>query len=95
MALPAAKIQTEEIELSGGTVTVRGLSRAEALRMAEHGDNVRELEIDVIATATGTPPKDAADWYEEASSQDVEQIVKTVLRLSGMDGELGKGSSAD
>lgn len=93
--LPRTQHQTEEIELSGGPVTVRGLSRAEALRMADHGDNVQALEIDVIATATSTPQKDAASWYEEASSQDVELIVTTVLRLSGMDGDLGKGSSGD
>lgn len=94
MALPRTEHIKETVSLSGGEVEVRGLSRSEALTVAELGDDIQAVEKAVIQYATGTPAKDVDQWYSEAGNDDVEAVVNAVLRLSGMDPESGKGSSA-
>ena len=94
MGLPRTQGNSRVVKLSGGEVEVRGLSRAEALRMADHKADVQALEIDLIATATGEPVKAVTEWYGETATQDVEALVTAVMELSGMTEASGKGSSA-
>jgi hypothetical protein len=96
MALPKATPPTEIVKLpSGGKVTIRGLTRGEALRLSKLADKAKtgpgDLEVAVIAAGTDTDPDEARKWYADAPSADVQVLVDAVTRLSGMDGERGKG----
>lgn len=91
MALPPVSLPREDVILTGGqVVSVRGLSRAEVLRMQGLGDAV---ELHLVAVGTDTPLEDAASWYEGAPSKDAEDIAAAVMRLSAMGAAEGNGSS--
>lgn len=96
MGLPAIALNSGEVELPGGhKVKIRGLSRAEVLRMAGHGDDTAALEVEVIATATGESEDAVREWFAASPSYAVQAVVDGVLELSGLSGDLGKGSSGD
>lgn len=94
MGLPKVTPPTRTIELSSASITLRGLSRGEAVRMANHGEDVAALEADLISCATDVPMAEAREWHNTAPSADVQKIVEAVISLSGLDGELGKARSA-
>lgn len=92
MPLPRTQFNKKTVQLSGGEVEVRGLSRSEALSMADYGEDVAGLEKALIAASTDESRDEVEAWYDKASSDDVQAIVDAVLALSGLDGALGKGS---
>ncbi len=80
MALPPVGFEKEEVKLSGGVATVRGLSYAE-------GQKVRgpDAVVHAISAATDTPFRDAKDWVGNAPAGDIKRLMEAINRLSGFD----------
>lgn len=79
-----------------GIVRVRPLSRAEAVGFYGRELDAGEMECQVLALACVEPKFSAAEirkWQENsAAGEDIMEVVRVVLHLSGMD--LGAGKEA-
>lgn len=85
MSLPVSRGMSEEVELSGGTVKVHGLTVSEM-------EAVRKLSgaaqnILAIAYATREDHDGVRDWYHSSttSAVDVGRLADAIARLSGLD----------
>jgi hypothetical protein len=85
--------QTQEVDLGSGTVTVRGLIRAEithARLMAAKGkkeDQVAILDNHYIAAGLVAPEmtvEDVAEWLAEAPAGDSVAVLGAIQELSGL-----------
>lgn len=87
MTLPAppTALDTATAELLGAEVSIRALSRAEALRFAEL-PTIGEKECYLIACATGTPYADVEAWLDKVPGGATEEFCKVVTALSGIGG---------
>lgn len=95
MALPISEVQSAKVEIAGEQVEVRGMTRAQVHRCRALGeDNLLQVESLAVALSTGTPEPEALEWVSAAPSGDVQKILETAYRLSGMGEEEGKASSA-
>lgn len=91
MSLPVNENPTEAVELpNGGTVTVRGLTRGEALAVAKFASDAGALEVRLLELGAGVTRAEAEEFYSAAPSADVDAITTTVARLSGLDPDQGK-----
>lgn len=73
------------VELSTGSVRVRGISRAEALTLK--GQDLSVLEPRIIQFGLVEPELSAADvdeWYLHANCLDVDIMVRAISELSGL-----------
>lgn len=82
--IPRSNIPTEKVELSGGSVEVRGLTvnQMEAVRkLTGAGQNILS-----IAYSTGFPHDDVREWYhsDETSAADVGILCDAIARLAGL-----------
>lgn len=89
MGLPSIACPTEEVDVGGQTITVRGLTRGETLEMqrtlAGGADlDVIGLEVYLIAHGTDTPLEEARAWHAAAPSAVVEPLTSAISRLSGL-----------
>lgn len=84
--LPASDLGREDVALSGGTISVRGLTAAEmtAVGKLTGGDQ----NVLSIAYATGEDHAGVKAWYysESTSAADVMLLTDVIARLSGMTG---------
>lgn len=80
--------ETATVELSVCDVTVRSLSRAEALRYANKGLDVAEAERKVLSKAMLDPvmsEEDIAAWQESSPAGEIQKVFAKVVALSGME----------
>jgi len=92
MSLPNLPLRKRTIDVGGETVSVRGLSRAEAVQAtALLATSVEEMEIFIISVVFGVEIDEAADWYASASQGGAGVILDAVADLSGLDEASGKG----
>ncbi len=91
MGLPIFQLESEPYTFSNGeTVTIRSLSRAEAIQVRMVIPDVERLEILAIAASTGTPEDEVKAWMEATPSREIERLVSAITRLSGLDEDEGK-----
>lgn len=83
MSLPASVHERRTVELSGGPITVHGLTMAQSRACRDTGD---EAEADALAIGWGADVtvEDARAWCKEASSADVRLVLDAILELSGL-----------
>lgn len=78
--------KTEEVDLGdGGSVVVRGLTRAEAGRVGKIDDE-QEVECTALHLALVEPAlsmDDVRAWQESDDSGTIQRVVDVVQRLSG------------
>lgn len=84
-------LETAEVEIPriGKSVTVRGMTRMEALLVGKL-DGAEKMEPQAIAYAMVDPVltlKEAEQWVRSASVREVKAVVQEINRLSGMGGE--------
>lgn len=88
-ALLGQSFGVEELALEGvGTVTVRALTRAEALEVRGKELPYEELERKLIAYAMVEPKLTADDvkaWQEVSPAGQLEAVTDAIIRLSGME----------
>lgn len=76
-----------EVELSAGTVRVRGLTRAEVTALAPLKDDLPDLERSILLLGFVDPvlsEEDIAVWYATAANSDVDRAVTAISEATGM-----------
>lgn len=85
----ATASNVKDLEVEGiGTITIRGLSRAEALELSEGERNAQDLEVRLLAAGMVTPAltiPEAAQWQKNAPSGEVDKVSTAIAELSGME----------
>ena len=96
MALPISICPRDTVQLpSGGTVEVRGLSRAEAVQIRSMSPDVEAMEIFSLEKGCEVSAEDARSWWTNGRNDDVEKTVDTIYRLSGLTEDTGKDGAED
>ena len=86
-ALLTRRLDEEDVLLAVGTVRVRGLSRAEALRCAKLTDDQDEFEVQLLALAMVDPAltvEQVKRWRENALAGEIDEVVSAAASLSGL-----------
>lgn len=90
---PDSAEETEEVKTHAGVVTVRGLNRAEVLRLngaRDAGDlDVAEWEQALVSKGMVTPamtPAEVAKWQEiDKAGGPIKDVTDAIVRLSKLD----------
>lgn len=84
----------ERVPLRDGYVSVRGLSRAQALFMNKLQDKgVAAMEQYMLSCAMVEPAmtqQDVAQWQAGSEVGEIDAVVDVIKRLSGMEDDAGK-----
>jgi hypothetical protein len=90
MSLPVIALPTAVVELDGGhSITVRGLSRGEALVLSNMGtDDIALSECTLLAYGLEESLEAVQQWYQTVPSEAVKPLVEKIIDLSGL-GENG------
>jgi hypothetical protein len=91
--LPEAPQRTGSVEVAGTPVSIRSLSRAEALELralADQPDADRLGEVLLISRGTGVPEDEVAAWWDASDAGDVQTLVAAIAALSRLGGPDGK-----
>jgi hypothetical protein len=95
--LPTVAVEEETYAFPDGQeIAIHSVSRAQAqaaIKAAEKGD-VDQFEILIIAGATGLKRDQVTKWYADTPSGVVQGLLEAITRISGLDEESGKGTSA-
>jgi hypothetical protein len=95
-ALLAKRFGVEEVEIPGvGSVQVRPLSRAEAHGLRGQEMTEEEMEVRLLALAMVEPKLTEADvkeWQGSAPAGELEPVVRTIVRISGMEQHAAKAT---
>lgn len=88
LAAAADALPTEDVEIPGvGTVTVRGLSRAESLIVGKAEGDPTATERAMLRFGLVDPAMsetDVKEWLKVAPNAHVDPVTKAIARLSGM-----------
>ncbi|HEX5120362.1 MAG TPA: hypothetical protein VFW65_34705 [Pseudonocardiaceae bacterium] len=92
--LTKARLAEEDVELPGvGTVRVRALSRAEAMKVTDRELPVARMEQVLLSMAMVDPvmsEADVAEWQTAAPGGELEPVVEVIQRLSGLEKKAAK-----
>jgi hypothetical protein len=89
--LPIRQLPQGEFTFDDGVkLSIRGLSRAEAIQLRGLGDDVTAIEILCIKAATNVTEEEATAWHSATPNDEVERLVNEIARLSGLDPDEGK-----
>lgn len=96
-SLLARTLPRRDVAVDGGTVTVRALSRSEAVRVADLQKDVDAAEVFILACALVDPAlteDEVRVWRDSAASGEVDAVSTVVLELSGMTPEAAAAAAA-
>lgn len=82
--LPVKPLATDIVSVAGESITIRSLSRAEALHMRTIVAADGDAEAYVIAKATSETLEDAATWLDKVDNQTATDLVAAILKLSAL-----------
>ena len=92
--LPIRQLPQGEFRFDEDTViSIRGLSRAEAIQIRGLEDDIIAIEVLCIKAATGVTEEEAKAWHSAAPNDEVERLVNAVAKLSGLDPDEGKADA--
>lgn len=88
-ALLAQRVdQTEEVQVAGGTVVVRPLTRAEAMALQGKEMKAELMERRLISMAMVEPEMtvdEVRQWQDVSPAGELQNVVEAITRLSGME----------
>lgn len=91
MTLPIRTLPRDEFTFKDGTkLSIRGLSRAEALHLRTLNGDVTEIEVHTIKAATDTTEDEARAWHSTTPNEEIAELVDAIAGLSGFDIDSGK-----
>lgn len=91
MGLPIVEMPTDEVDIQGTKVPVRGLSRSEFVDLTKRADGDAEVaEIGALALGAGVSEEEAEAWRDSAPCGDVGRLLDRISELSGMGDNQGK-----
>lgn len=80
--LPAGRISTATVELSGGPAEIHGLTLAQS-RIAGDLDGVDRI-VCAIVFATGADKPQVEEWLETAPAGDATKLLNAIMDVSGL-----------
>lgn len=84
MSLPVVALPTDVVAVAGAEVKVRGLSRAEALKIQTFTGDLDGAENHILACGTGVTEDEAAEWRANTPPDVAGAIVDRIIELSGL-----------
>jgi phosphoglycolate phosphatase-like HAD superfamily hydrolase len=86
LKLPVRPLPTADVDIDGTTITVRGLSRAAALKVTTAFGAARadEAEDFIVAQGTGITEAEAHAWREATEATAAGAVVDKILELSAL-----------
>lgn len=84
MGLPTFAMPTATLDVDGQTVSLRGLTRGEALTIADLGHDAKELETALLSYGADMEREAARLWHASAPAGVVHLIVQKIMELSGL-----------
>lgn len=90
MALPKPRpLATEDIEVLGEVVTVRALSRSEALHVntAFSKETADEAEVYILSKGASVSEDEARSWLQGADLEAGGLLIDAIVRLTGLGDE--------
>lgn len=85
---PRAVTETEDIDVPGvGTITVRALTRIEALSVTDKPMPMERVEQILLATAMVRPvmtEDQVRQWQEASAAGEIQEIANKITVMSGM-----------
>lgn len=94
-SLLARTLPQKDVELADGTVRVRALSRAEAVKVADLQKDVDAAEIYILACALVDPDlteDEVRAWRAASPSGEIDAVADAVLSLSGLTPEAAEAA---
>lgn len=82
--LPSVPLPTDTVEVAGIEVKVRGLSRAEALRIRDFAGDMDQAENHILACGAGVTELEAAEWRNSVAPDVAGAVVDRICELSGL-----------
>jgi hypothetical protein len=79
--------KTQDVEIDGGSVTVRALTRAEVFKFHGKEFEPAEAERKLLAAAMVKPrltEEEVGEWQAVADSDEINKVLEAVTELSGM-----------
>lgn len=84
MALPLVALPTDIVVVADEKVEVRGLSRAEALKLQTFDGDLDAAENHILACGTGVTLEEAAEWRAAVAPDVAGALVDRICELSGL-----------
>jgi hypothetical protein len=88
------RTRTQDVEIPDvGTVTIRALTRAEALDVTNQDMTVAKMEQLLLSLALVEPrltPEETAEWHTSAPAGELVPLVTAITELSGLNVEAAK-----
>lgn len=90
--LPSIPLPSDTVDIHGTPVTVRALSRAEALRLSTQfsREKADEAEAYMLACGTGVTVEEAAEWLASIDTDTGGVLIDRIAELSGIKPEIDK-----
>lgn len=87
MPLPSIALFRQTINVGGTDVSVRALSRAEAMQLSDYKDRLGEAEVFILMCGTGCTEEEAKEFRQNNSVETAGLLVDGILALSGIAGD--------
>lgn len=80
--LPAGRIATAKVQLSGGEVEIHGLTLAQS-RIAGKLEDVERI-VCAVHFATSTPKTEVEAWLDACPAGDATKLLNAIMDVSGL-----------
>lgn len=84
MALPIVPLATDTVTIGGTDVTIRAMSRAQALKLNAYKGREDEAEILILAAGTGCTLEEAEAFRDGNDTATAGVLIDAILVLSGL-----------
>lgn len=94
--LPVRPLPTDEVTIDGQTITVRGLSRAAALKLTTGftKETADDAEVFILVQGTGVTEEHAREWRASVDATTAGLVIDRIIELSAL-GDLENRDAPD
>lgn len=93
--LPNVPLPKDTVDVEGTKVEVRGLSRAEVLRLQTLSKDQDAAEVFLLAQGAGVSEDEAKAWHGATPVETVGAVLDRICELSGITGEGASKSDSE
>lgn len=90
-ALPVRAPAKDTVDIDGTSVSVRGLTRAETIRLGQlYGDDPNRAETFLVASGTDITEDEAEAWRNATDAPSADLVINKIVELSAISEVNGK-----
>lgn len=93
MGLPSIPLPKDIVEVGGDKVEVRGLSRAEVIKLQTFNGDMDAVENFVLSCGTGVSEDEAKEWRGAVPADEAGNLIDRIVELSGLTEGASKSGS--